>query len=692
MPDGVVAKAVPTRGGGIAVVVRKQWTAIHGHRPHGDVLELSGEDHGSDPATEARLEVIRRADKKTFKYPMELAAGEGGGSSAEFTGRIHLKDVLDAESAGVAGVQEDEGDAAEPPDAEEVEDRHFWSIRAVSGGSRRMVGMPEDAATTVWRGEGRELALSRTRAAEAALIEQTPRPVVLEASWTPEGALRLSGELPEGAGPQEVLLAAREYGDVHAFPAEDASPGRFSATLAPARIESLAGTLPLREGKWDLYTRPAGAGDLAQRLPLMIDTRLYAQLPLSTTIARKPFALAMSRNDRALLVVERDLDDDERGLYHQRRLREEVYVASREQPLRDTVVYTSFDGAQYSDSPRAIHEELVRREAPFEHLWVVRDGQSEVPDSARSVREGSRAYYEALGSARFVVTNDLFPTWFARRPDQVCLQTWHGMPLKRLRADTPAKRVQRGRFAIDWQQQVRNWQHVLSPSSFATPILQSAYGIEGELLETGYPRGDLLAGADRDELGLEVRRRLGVPEGKRTVLYAPTFRDDVYDLDGAYRLDPRLDLESLQAAVGDDTVVLFRRHPYVVDAIPTDPAGALRDVSAYPDATELLLAADVLVTDYSSIMFDYAITGRPMLFHAYDLDPGANGVDGFPFDFAETVPGPLVRTADELAGALGDIERVQAEYASRYADFTAKFCELADGQASARVVDRLFSR
>ncbi len=116
------------------------------------------------------------------------------------------------------------------------------------------------------------------------------------------------------------------------------------------------------------------------------------------------------------------------------------------------------------------------------------------------------------------------------------------------------------------------------------------------------------------------------------------------------------------------------------------------DVSTYPDGTELMLAADVLVTDYSSLMFDYANTGRPMLFHTYDLDPGANGANGFNFDFAEAAPGPLLRTTAELADALGDIEGVKAAYASRYADFAAKFCELDDGNAAARVVDRLFVR
>jgi CDP-glycerol glycerophosphotransferase len=366
-----------------------------------------------------------------------------------------------------------------------------------------------------------------------------------------------------------------------------------------------------------------------------------------------------------------------------------VYVARRHEPLRDAVIYTSFNGRQYSDSPRAIHEELVRRGMPLEHLWVVADGQCEVPSTAQVVREGSREWHEALGNARYVVSNDHFPSWFKRRPDQVCLQTWHGVPLKRLGFDVMSRRQQLNRF-IEWDQQLDNWQYVISPGAFSTPILKRAYAIEGEMLETGYPRDDVLARPDRDELGLEVRRRLGIPDGKRTVLYAPTYRDHVFDERGRYRLDLRIDLERLRAAVGEDTVILFRKHHYIVDPVPTDPYGFVRDVSRYPDGTELMLAADVLVTDYSSMMFDYANTGRPMLFYTYDVDAYGDEIRGFYVDYVDTVPGPLLRTTDELADALRDIEGVRSSWAARYDEFTKRFCELDDGHASERVVDRLF--
>jgi CDP-glycerol glycerophosphotransferase len=393
----------------------------------------------------------------------------------------------------------------------------------------------------------------------------------------------------------------------------------------------------------------------------------------------------------AVLVVGRDLDEDERGAFHQRRLQEVVYPAARaEQPLRDAVVYASFGGRQYSDSPRAIHEELARRGTQLEQQWVVSDGQCVVPPSATALRAGSREYYDAMATARYVISNDHFPPWFDRRPDQVCLQTWHGTPLKRLGLDVSDMRKTVRRFQRGWTEHVANWQYVLSPNRFSTPILQRAYAIEGEMLETGYPRVDQLAAPDREERTRALRERLGLPEGKRVVLYAPTYRDQVVDRRGRYRLDLRLDVERLREAVGHDTVILFRKHHYIVDAVPATADGFVRDVSDFPDGTELMLAADVLITDYSSMAVDFANTGRPMLFFTYDLETYADEIRGFYLDFVNTVPGPLLRTNDELADALVNLDAVQAQYAERYAEFRRAFCELDDGSAAARVVDRIF--
>jgi CDP-glycerol glycerophosphotransferase len=684
LPGQVKAKAIPTASRSVVIDVRAQWAEVLDHRLEGKALELTGEACGPT-GEKPRLAVIRRADEKTFKYKMEI---DGEESPARVRTRVKLADVLESGQAEPALEHAEESSHEDEEEPEESEDRRAWDLEALGGGPARSVGLAAGAGRTVWSDDGRELALLPTRKLDATLVEQVPRPLVRDAAWSEGGALRLAGELPPGSGALEILLVARDYGELRSVPAEGGGD-TFTATLSPARTRSLGGTVPLREGKWDLYARAAGVGDSAPRVPLALSRDLHQRLPVSTVVDHKPFALTATYDDRAVLVVERDLEQAERGQYHQRLMRDDVYVARRHEPLRDAVLYTSFDGRQYSDNPRAIHEELVRRGTRLEQLWVVRDGQSEAPETARAVRELSREWYEALGSARYVVTNDHFPSWFRRRPDQVCLQTWHGAPLKPIGLDVTSRRQQLN--PADWEKQLDNWQHVLSPSRFATPILAQAFGVDPErILETGYPRTDLLARPDRDAIGREVRRRLGVAEGKRTVLYAPTFRNRVFDQRGNYRLELRLDLERLRAAIGDDTVLLFRTHPYVVDPVPSEPGGFVCDASSYPDATELLLAADVLVTDYSSIMFDYATTGRPMLFYTYDLDANGGTGNRFYLDYAATVPGPIARTTDELAAALADLDGVRSEYSARYDEFRKRFCDLDDGHAAERVVDRVF--
>ncbi|MEA2457527.1 MAG: CDP-glycerol glycerophosphotransferase, partial [Thermoleophilaceae bacterium] len=439
---GLVAKAAPTAAGGVALEVRDLWATVRGYRmADAEVLELSG--HIRAPAgAKLSLEAVRRSDDTAFKFPLTV---DHSASPATFTAPVKLRKLLRA------GADVEEG---------ELEDRNVWDLFVVGGGPRRSVGMPEDAGGEVWERDGRAFRLARTKKADASLVEQSPRPVIDHVAWTAIGELEVAGRMPPGIGPQELVLSAREYAERHVFPI-DGGPERFTCTLTPARIESMAGTRPLKGGTWDLLVRPAGSVDdlEAPMLAMVLGPGLYDQIPLTAVVDHKPFTIALERDDRAALVVERDLDEDERGPYNQRVLRDRSYEALRSRPLRDAVVFTSFHGRQFSDSPRSIHEELLRREAPLEHLWVVRDGMAEVPATARVIRDASRQHYEALATARYVVTNDHFPDWFVRRPEQVCLQTWHGAPLKRLGFDVADRRNAMNRFT-KWDQQVLNWQYV----------------------------------------------------------------------------------------------------------------------------------------------------------------------------------------------------------------------------------------
>lgn len=534
---------------------------------------------------------------------------------------------------------------------------------------------------------GRELVVAADPAGNLVLHDRTPQPYLDRVLWRPDGTLLLAGGLPDAAPhATELVLKHPVHAAELAFPTTH-DEGRFHGTLPLGALPSLAGPVPLREGRWTLHLREHGAPGSPLDAPVRIAPAVLDGLPASCAVRGKPLTLDRHRHDEALVLAGPALPATDRGPYRRRVLREQHYALHRSRPLRDTVLYSSFGGRSYGDSPRAVHEELVRRGVDVEHLWAVRDAQAAVPDTARAVVVGSAEWHGALAHSRWVVTNTHLPRWFTRRGGQRIIQTWHGTPLKRIGADLAgtlcaglAHLAQRPRVS-------RQWSVLLSPNAHSTPVLRSALGFSGRLLETGLPRTDALFAPDRELRAAAVRERLGVEPGRTVVLYAPTPRDDLaYDA-GHHRLHLPLDLELARRELADDHVLLVRSHPMVADRLPAHHAPFALDVSAHPDATELLLAADVLVTDYSSLAADFANTGRPMLFFTPDLPHYRDSLRGFTLDFEARVPGPLLASTGELVDALGDLAAIAAAGADAYADFRETFCHRDDGGAAGRVAD-----
>ena len=353
-------------------------------------------------------------------------------------------------------------------------------------------------------------------------------------------------------------------------------------------------------------------------------------------------------------------------------------------PAKPTVLFTSWQGLFYSDNPRAVSEALRRRGAPFRHVWVVGPATGAVPEDVATVTGGSAAHLAALETASFIVSNDTIHDDFAKARGAHYLQTWHGAPLKRIAFDVERPVFEDAdRYPADLSRDVARWDWLLSPNPWATGIFRRAFRYEGEILETGYPRNDLLLSPRREEIRASVRRRLGVADTVRAVLYAPTWRDGE-----SFSLG--LDLTAIASALGDGHAVLMRAHWHAfATAASRRVAGAL-DVTDHQDMRELYLAADVLITDYSSAMFDFAVTGKPMLFFAYDLERYRDELRGFYLDFEATAPGPVLTSSAEVVEALRDLDAVAAAHAGAYERFRARFCGLDDGRASDRVLDAVF--
>jgi CDP-glycerol glycerophosphotransferase len=349
-----------------------------------------------------------------------------------------------------------------------------------------------------------------------------------------------------------------------------------------------------------------------------------------------------------------------------------------------TVLFDAWRG-RYADNPRAISEELHRRDPSFRQLWVIDEHDPLVPDYVEPVVPCSWSHLAWLGRAQYVVANGGMPIYWRKQPGQLYLQTWHGSPLKKLAFDIERPQWERAkRYLRHFRRDVKSWDMLLSQSSFATRVQRSCFRYSGRILDSGYPRNDLLLSAEGERARAETRARLGIEEGARVVLYAPTWRD-------SYVFAEDINLGAIADELGDGTVFLLRAHNHVADTVAAQPHPRVLNVSSVPDTRELLLAADVMVADYSSIIFDFALTRRPILFFVHDIEHYRNELRGMYIDLEAEAPGPMLRTVPELVEALGDVDNeLPARHREAYDRFVARHTEFDDGHAAGRAVSSFF--
>jgi CDP-glycerol glycerophosphotransferase len=553
-------------------------------------------------------------------------------------------------------------------------------------GRRLWVEPKGDPAATVMLGSlgetravtgDREITVLGDRRDRVVISAHRIRPIISSAVW--EGtALVLRGRYPDAEGPRAITLRHRS-GLTYQLPMERTGE-EFTVRFEPGAMDRFGEPVPLASGTWNMSVRhPSG-----EVVPVRFDHAALEDLDESPrTAAGHLFRIVSTRFDVPVVLSEEDRPANEKGLAGTHVLRKVFYPQQRTEPLNDATVYVVNEGRLYADSVRAIYEERLRRGDDREHIWIVKDGAFTPPGPATVVRAGSREHKAALARSRYIVTNSFLPAWFRSREGQVVVQTWHGTPIKHIGYDQP--HMKREPKPPVWHRQaaeVRGWDLLLSQSPWATPVLRKAFGYQGEVLESGLPRNDVLFSPDREELAAKVRARLGLAEGKRVILYAPTWRD--YDRKNAM---VKLDLAKAREALGADHELLVRGHP--MQAMPAVPEIA-HDVTTYPDISDLLLIADVLVTDYSSVMADFAVTGRPIIVYGYDMAKYATK-RGLYLDLPEIAPGPVLSTSAEVIEALRSIDEVAAAHAERYDAFRATFVPRDDGKATVRVVDHVFS-
>ncbi|MFE2061473.1 CDP-glycerol glycerophosphotransferase family protein [Streptomyces sp. NPDC059467] len=361
------------------------------------------------------------------------------------------------------------------------------------------------------------------------------------------------------------------------------------------------------------------------------------------------------------------------------------YALELRRPLdQHLAVYCAYWGRGYTCNPAAIHA-TARELAPhIRSVFLVEADQAHaMPEGVEYAVIGSHRYWQVLARAKYLVNNANFAEGIVKRPGSVHLQTQHGTPLKKMGVDQstyPVVAAQTGSFT-KLLGRVDRWDFNLSANRHSTETWERAFPGSYEALEYGYPRNDVYYTASAHDV-VRARRKLGVPDGRTAVLYAPTHRDHHTGF------EPGLDLEAFCEAAGENVVVLLRAH-YFYDRGAFRNTGRVIDVTAHRSAEDVCLAADALITDYSSIMFDYANLDRPIVVYADDWEVYRH-TRGVCFDLMAEPPGPVARTPEELARIFRDGSYAGPESKQLRAGFRSRFCQFDDGLAAERVVRRVF--
>ncbi|GGR53570.1 bifunctional glycosyltransferase/CDP-glycerol:glycerophosphate glycerophosphotransferase [Streptomyces aurantiogriseus] len=348
-------------------------------------------------------------------------------------------------------------------------------------------------------------------------------------------------------------------------------------------------------------------------------------------------------------------------------------------PLRaDRAVFAAYWGRGHGCNPGAL-ETAFRTFAPqVRTAWIARpEHENTVPPGPRRVRPGTAAYWTALARSKYLVNNVNFDRRLVKRPGQVFVQTQHGTPLKHMGLDLQEHPA--AARDMDFEELLRGvdkWDYVLSANRHTTLTWERVYPGTYTTLEYGYPRNDVFQQATAADVA-RLREALGIPYDSVAILYAPTHRD--------HRRTQRttLDLERILRRLGPRFVILARAHYWQPGALSR--GGRVLDVSDHPSVESLCLAADALITDYSSLMFDYANLDRPIVIHADDWE-AYEAVRGTYFDLRAFPPGPVARSEDELIDIFTTGHWRGSRSARLRAAFRERFCPYDDGRAAERVV------
>lgn len=367
----------------------------------------------------------------------------------------------------------------------------------------------------------------------------------------------------------------------------------------------------------------------------------------------------------------------------------------RKKGPQNFIYFESFHGKHYSDNPRAIYEELNKEYPDLPCIWGVKKGfeQPFIEAGVPFVYRFSKDWFQALAQAKVWVINNRTKYWLKKSPFTLYIQTWHGTPLKKIGLDIPEvtmPNITTDDYRTSILQDTKDWDIVLSPSTYTSEKLSSAFSLKQEqILPSGYPKNDfLVALKEKKDWALQkveaIKQTLHLPLDKKIVLYAPTWRDHCSDEKGNYQFKVPFSLEEWEKEFGEEYILLIRLHYLVTPTEDFHTFSSVRDVSSYEEMSELLAISDLLITDYSSCLFDYALLERPQIYYMYDQEEYEHSTRGMYFSPKKELPGVVVHDEKSLWEQLKKEGSIDL---TRYQNFLACYANYEKGTAAKQVIN-----
>ncbi|MDR2255610.1 MAG: bifunctional glycosyltransferase family 2 protein/CDP-glycerol:glycerophosphate glycerophosphotransferase [Arthrobacter sp.] len=434
------------------------------------------------------------------------------------------------------------------------------------------------------------------------------------------------------------------------------------------------------------------AVDAQGREYAVLDSRPAATIHAEGALSmRHRVVLTRTRYGNVYVQLSAQLKEDEVGRRAQYLLQQD-FSTSNVAIEAKKVVFNAYLGAAATDSSLALSEYLLENRPEMDIVWSVVSESVAVPRGARRAILGSRQWYAELATAGTIVHNIYFDSWFKLRPGQQYLQTWHGTPLKTIN-HSYWRGIGRSTAWIErMDSQAHAWTFLLSPSSYFSSVVASESDFQGRVIEEGYPRNDALVDSHASRARrAAVRQSMGIKDDQVAILYAPTWRDSRSTK--AWKASPVEFFEpnELSRQLGEKYVLMMRGHGHNARAQASQSyEDGVVDVTHHADINDLYLAADLIVTDYSSVMFDAAVARKPMLFYVPDLEEYNSSPRGVYLHVEEIAPGPLLFSTDQLVAAVVEQEWTMLPNTPQYQEFVERFAPRDDGRATERVVAQVW--